>query len=95
MSDKIRIDLSLCPTLFDNGWSEEAVLNSIRSYAEGRWPGVEFVTLQVGYRQGGDWCCVRVNGILDPLLSDSLWDDWSHSVDGSDESLYPKKETAT
>jgi len=88
MNDTMTIDLSLCPTLFENGWGEEAVLNSIRDYAAFARPEAEFVRLQVGQRQGDFWCHVRVHGFVDEVRSDDFYNGWWHTVDGADESLY-------
>ena len=65
---KARVDISFCPTQleFDNGdtYDEEKLLSAVREFADKHFPdGAEFITLQVGHRQGDAWA--TVNGDAD------------------------------
>ena len=84
-----RVRVSVCPTSleFSNGdmLAEDAYLASIRVGIYTRWPHAEIHTLQVGHRQGDEWC--TLNGEDSDELLESV-----QSVDTSAEWMFCDRE---
>jgi len=85
-----KLDISICPTAleFPSGdrYDEYRLLAAIKRYAQETLGDVEFVTLQVGHRQGHCW--ERLDGCDDKgaeFVADFF------SAHGADDDLYTER----
>ena len=81
----MKISISICPTNMEcdgDILDEAALLSRIREVVEAKYPDATIQCLQVGYRQGDEWC--QIDGRKSDALRSVVYED----VDWSDEELY-------